>query len=70
MNSPKFRNSNPFKSRQESEENPIELVVSVVIASFVVGIIPIVCASTVQPQGEVAPILGEATLWHEAGFVR
>ncbi|MDY6937237.1 MAG: hypothetical protein SWY16_06180 [Cyanobacteriota bacterium] len=72
MNSPKFnqRDRVGFKPNRESGENPIELIASVVISSFVVGFIPIACASTIRPQGEVAPILGEATLWHEAGFRR
>lgn len=68
MNTPKFRH--PSQSSQKGEENPVELVVSVVLTSFAVGLIPVMCASTMPSQGEIAPVLGEATLWHQAGFER
>lgn len=70
MNTPKFRSPNSSQPSRESEENPIELVVSVVLTSFAVGLIPVMCASTMPPRGEIAPVLGEATLWHQAGFER
>ena len=70
MNTPKFRSPNSSQPSRECEENPIELVVSVVLTSFAVGLIPVMCASTMQPRGEIAPVLGEATLWDQAGFER